>query len=137
MMKISTRNSRHKGFTMIELLIVIAIVGLIAAIAYPNYTRSVAKTNRSAAKTALLQLQLAQERWRSSNPSYTNVIANLNAPAVNNYVLAITAAGATNYTITATAVGNQLANDGGCSPLSVNENGPVTPNAAAQTCWSQ
>lgn len=63
---------KQKGFTLIELMIVVAIIGIIAAIAYPSYRDSVNKTQRSDAMTALSRLAAAQERYytRQSPASY-------------------------------------------------------------------
>lgn len=63
---------KQKGFTLIELMIVVAIIGIIAAIAYPSYRDSVNKTQRSDAMTSLSRLAAAQERYytRLSPASY-------------------------------------------------------------------
>lgn len=59
-----------KGFTLIELMVVVAIVGIIAAIAIPSYTEQVQKSRRADAVRAIGQMQLALERWRAENPCY-------------------------------------------------------------------
>src|SRR4249919_1213566 len=68
--------NRHgaKGFTLIELMVVVAIVGIIAAIALPSYTEQVHKSRRADAVRAIGQLQLNLERWRAENPSYANCV---------------------------------------------------------------
>ncbi len=58
------------GFSLIELLIVIAIVGIIAAIAYPNYSASVAKSRRTDAQAGLMGLASAMERFYTINNTY-------------------------------------------------------------------
>lgn len=62
---------RHaRGFTLIELMIVVAIVGILAAIAYPAYTDSVRKGRRAEARAALMNLLQQQERYMTQNSSY-------------------------------------------------------------------
>lgn len=59
------------GFTLIELMIVVVIIGILAAIAYPSYTRWITETRRSDAQNALLDLAARQERYFSQCNSYT------------------------------------------------------------------
>lgn len=61
---------RNNGFTLIELMIVVAIIGIIAAIAYPSYTQYVERARRSDAQGALMGLAAAMERHRTVNGSY-------------------------------------------------------------------
>ena len=65
-----TMTSRRNGFTLIELMIVVAIVALLATVAYPSYMDQIRKGRRSDAIQGLAQVQQAQERWRAINPSY-------------------------------------------------------------------
>lgn len=59
-----------KGFTLIELMIVVAVVGILAAIAYPAYTDSVLKGKRAQARTALLEVMQQQERYMTQSNTY-------------------------------------------------------------------
>lgn len=61
-----TRNS-EKGFTLMELMITVAIVGILAAIAYPSYREHIRKTKRAEAQGALMAAANAMERWRARN----------------------------------------------------------------------
>jgi len=63
-------NVKSYGFTLIELMIVVAIIGILAGIAYPAYQDYVTRAKRADAKVALLSLQLAQEKYRANNVSY-------------------------------------------------------------------
>jgi type IV pilus assembly protein PilE len=60
----------NKGFTLIEMLIVVAIIGVLAAIAYPSYTDSQIKGNRAAAKTYLLEVTQKQQQFLLDNRAY-------------------------------------------------------------------
>lgn len=62
--------NRHRGFTLIELMIVVAVIGLLAAIAYPSYTSQIAKGRRAECRSGLLQSMQQQERYYSQYTAY-------------------------------------------------------------------
>lgn len=131
-------NKRDAGFTLIEIMIVVVIVGIIAAVAFPAYQGSVQKSRRADATATLLGLQLAQTKWRAVNPQYTGTLSDLGAAAATPggyYNLQITAANATAFTITATPNGDQSSDS--CGTFTITQNGPDVSTAAKKTCWNQ
>jgi len=71
------KRADSRGFTLIELMVVVVIVSILMAIAIPSYKNSIRKSRRTDAKTALLDLAGREERYNSTNGSYTNAAANL------------------------------------------------------------
>ena len=125
------KNDNHKrsnnGFTLMELMIVIAIIGIIAAIALPSYQNYVIRTHRTDASAALLGFSQAMERYFMENNSYLGAAAggaDTGAPAIfpsqspidsgdKSYDLTIQAATGTTYTLRATPrVGSIVATNG-------------------------
>jgi type IV pilus assembly protein PilE len=128
--------SKLKGMTMMELMIVLVIVGILVALAYPSYTNYVRKAKRGEAQQLLLNWSVNQEIFRSNNSAYAPAnSAALPAPTHPIYGFTATTS-ATAYTLTATATGDQLNDklkDGTtvCSPMTLNNLGAKTPAG----CW--
>jgi type IV pilus assembly protein PilE len=64
------KKTNHSGFTLIELMIVVAIIAILASVAYPSYTNSVLKGKRAEGRAALAELMLQQERYMTQTNSY-------------------------------------------------------------------
>jgi type IV pilus assembly protein PilE len=95
---------RKNGFTLIEMLITIAVMGTLAMIALPQYSSYVAKSRQADAQAQLMAIRQAQEIYKLQYQSYTTVTANLSGwqDTVGKYTFAITAADATTFSASAT-----------------------------------
>jgi type IV pilus assembly protein PilE len=143
------RMSKARGFTLIELMITVAIVALLASIAMPSYTSYIARSKRADARTQLLQAQQFMQRFYAANDQYqydraantvtSQIPANLaHSPADGTalYDLAITAT-TTSYTLTmAPVVGSQMATDK-CGSFTLTSTGVrgVTGTETVANCW--
>ena len=78
--QLSVRFTRQCGFTLIEILVVVAIIGVLAAIAVPSYRNSIIASNRSVAQAALLDLANRQEQFFLDNRTYTSDLTDLGYP---------------------------------------------------------
>ncbi len=127
--------NNQKGFTLIELMIVVAIIGILGAIALPSYQDSVRKTRRAEAQADLMELASTVERYFTENNTYVAwaVPATLNqSPRTGTalYLLTVGGVAATTYTLTATPQGGQAADT--CGTMTLTQTGATTPAAA---CW--
>lgn len=98
---------RLRGFTLIELMIVVVVIAVLAAIAIPNFLEQSRKGRRSEALKAIGDVQMALERWRAEHTSYSGCSACTTGVSTDNYSVAVTNEGGTTYTITATRQGKQ------------------------------
>lgn len=127
-----TANLHARGFTLIEVMITVVIIGLLAAIAYPAYGAFLIKGNRSAVQSHMLSLALAQSQYLADARTYsTDLNALVATPtAVSNwYTLSVNVAAGppSTYTITATpVVGSKQVADGG---LTITSAGAKTPSS--------
>jgi type IV pilus assembly protein PilE len=139
---------KHNGFTLLELMISISIVGITTAIALPSYRESVLKSNRSDAQISIAGLATLQERFYFTHNRYTGDFADLIDGAESeepiasekghySIALAVTANGR-EWTMEATAI-NKQAEDHNCAKMSVTSKGKKTShdsaNALSTDCW--
>lgn len=126
------------GFTLIELMIAVVIIGILATIVYPSYQDSIRKSRRADAITELLKVQQLQEKWRANNTAYGAQADILGASTYTSpggyYTVAIAGQSATAYTATATATGAQ-AGDSACATIVLNQDGPDKSTTAKAACW--
>jgi len=130
---------KKNGFTLIEIIIAIVIIGLLAAVAFPSFVDSVRKSRRIDATSTLLALQLLIERRRASNIDYASSlpVAAGGTYASKNGYYSITYGPTTTAIFSVTAVpvsGTEQANDA-CTSFVINQNGPVLSNATDRMCW--
>ena len=130
---------RVRGFTVIELMIVVIIIAILVALAYPSYINYLRKAKRGEAQQLLLNWAINQEIWRSNNVAYNSIVAdgadgNI-VPEHDNYDFAPSDVTGTTYTLSADASGDQendTARDGtSCDILSLDQNGVKEPPG----CW--
>lgn len=122
----STRPRTRRGFTLLELMISLFVVGVLLTIAYPSFVEQVRKSRRADAIAALTVVQQAQERWRANNPQYAkfnsaaaqdpaNGLTVPSQSASRYYTLSIDGLSATTYTLVATAAADKSqAHDRNC-----------------------
>ena len=112
------RRRRAGGFTLIELMICVAVVGVLSSIAYPAFSSTMASTRRGDALLALMKVQLLQERFRSEHPSYGE-LSQLGLDSTSpsrHYEIAVLDPSADGYAVHASAIGSQR-QDTGCRHL--------------------
>lgn len=147
-----TSNSllRMRGFTLLELMIVVVIVAILGTIAFPSFQKSIYKGRRADGSAGLFKVQQAMEQWRSSHPAYTSSASDLNLASPlkspdGHYDLAITLTNSGRlYQVSATANGIQ-AGDAECKILTVemtsagisrsSSDGSTVNSSSSNPCW--
>ena len=128
--------ARHsRGFTLIELMIVVAIIAVLAAVAYPTYISQIRKSKRAEAQATLVIVSARQQQMLLDTRSYvaTTALLHVSVPITvakaYDITIAVGAATVPSFVATATPKGSQVAD--GCSVMSINQAGIKTP----ATCW--
>lgn len=126
------------GFTLIEMMIVVALIAVLAAIAMPSYQNSIRKARRTDARGALTIVAQLLERYNTQSNTYLGATLGAGAGALyaaasenNYYSLALSNLTTTTFTITATPIGGQTADS--CGPYTLTEAAVRAPTMAG--CW--
>lgn len=133
----------NKGFSLIELLFVLTMVGVLATIAYPNYSDYLTRTRRLEAQTALLDLASRMEQYHANAQTYQTATVQSALSPGGWYALSITQASARTYQLQATPMGVQAHRDTHCQSLTLSNTGiegvapgPAgAPTQSARHCW--
>lgn len=119
------------GFTLVELLIAVAIVGILASVAYPSYQRHVQQARVSDGQAKLMEIASRLERCFTENRSYTGCDSvSLPVDSEGGFYEVTDSISPTTYTLTATHSGNQVKAE--CKTMTLNQAGRTTPSTG---CW--
>lgn len=142
----------RNGFTLIELMIVVAIIAILAAVGYPAYTNHVARANRTAVQSVMQALVSRQEMYILNARTYypaaggnvTDTAAIMGALGVNipsdvtrNYDLTVTSSNAAppSHSVSAAPRGSQASMDAACGTLTLRSTGAKEASGGGATCW--
>lgn len=149
-----TMKSRYAGFTMIELMIAVAVIGILSAIVYPNYQNYIIRANRGVGEATLLEVASRQEQYFATNATYADALDDLGYAAayyIDRESEGTNAAGAiylisvvagpnagvapfTTFSLTATRQNRQTKDDE-CGDLGLNHRGVKTSTKSGAKCW--
>lgn len=121
------------GFTLIELMITVVIVGILAAIAIPSYQNYVMQSRRSEAQATMMRLALNEEKFRANNTTYADHTVSAIGVVNSAYYSFTIEAAANTYTISAVPQGAQASD--ACGTLTLDQAGNKGQTGTATQCW--
>lgn len=121
------------GFTLIELLITIAIVSILATVAFASYSSAILKSNRYDIQQSLIEVSQILERHYSRNGEYTNSISDVSVYSSDTYTLSFQSLSSATYTLLATPISGSSQADDECGSLTLDYLGTQTPTTSG--CW--
>jgi type IV pilus assembly protein PilE len=130
----------QKGFTLIELMIVVTIIGILAAIAYPAYQDYVLRAKRSDAMNALAAIRIAQEQHRANNTQFSSSETingtDYSTSPEGYWTIAVSSADGSSFVVTAEPLAPHI--DGACTKFVADRNGAVDAGTASlDDCWER
>lgn len=131
------RPDRNGGFSLIELMIAVAVVGILAAVAYPSYQQYLLRGARAEAQAHMMDIAARQGQFLIDNRAYADSVATLGVPTppsvASKYTIAIASVDAPPaFTVTATPTGAQASDS--CGTLTLTQAG-VKSASGTGTCW--
>lgn len=127
-------SKRQRGFNLTELMIVVAVIGILAAIVYPSYQSYTQQTRRAAAQAALTKAASQQEQYFLNFKSYAGAMSTMGMPTTTEdgyYNLAVDSASVTNFVLSATPTDSQSSDK--CGTMTLSKGGTKTPTTSG--CW--
>ena len=146
------QSNSQRGFSLVELMVVVAIIAIVSAFAYPSYMNYVINTKRTAGTSVLLQIADRQQQFFMDNKRYANDLMLLGFPAnplvlddqgnstgagdtAAVYTVALSNVTATTYTITAAPLNQMAKHDTDCGSLVLDQRGTQSAGSGANDCW--
>lgn len=147
-----TLRLRQRGFNLIELLVVVAIIGIISSVAYPSYVQHIVNTKRAASTSMLMQIADRQQQFFMDNKTFTANLTNLGfgadplvigddgrelaaGDALSVYTISLSNVGVTAWTATATPLYGQLSRDTECGDMALTQAGVKSNSGSGTDCW--